>query len=78
MVWTDGFDYAIVVSASVKNVGKSGSVTVEGLIGTSEGNFKNTRTVVINEGQFRTVDFVFAQPSISVTPESVDVSFKCI
>lgn len=77
MLYINGLDYGVVVTAYVKNKGASGMVNIEALLSTSEGPFQRTRPYMLNTDQVSRVEFQFDEPSINVNPNDLQAVVRC-
>jgi hypothetical protein len=68
-------DAGLKVLVTVKNIGQTGQVRVAARLGTSEGDWKRTRTIRLNSHETRIVRFDFPEPTINVS--NIETVVEC-
>jgi hypothetical protein len=62
---SDGLDYGVTVTATIKNVGKDGSLAISPEISTSEGEWERTQHIHFAANETKTLSWFFAEPTIN-------------
>lgn len=68
-VWVvnDEFDYGQRVAMKLKNNGQQGSVIVNVVLSTSEGEWTQRQTVTMSDSETKELAYVFTEPTVNAT-----------
>lgn len=67
-------DYGINVIFNVKNIGKSGVISIKAKLSTSEGEWQQEQNLDFNAGESKTLKYFFAEPTINVNNMQCKIS----
>lgn len=65
IITSAGLDYGVTVIATIKNVGKAGSLAISPEISTSEGEWERTQHIHFDANETKTLSWFFAEPTIN-------------
>lgn len=68
------FDAGFAVALTVKNTSSTGQIEVVSVLSTSEGNFRRTQSIVIEQDQQMKLEYQFHEPTINAKNVQAQVS----
>jgi len=77
MLYIDGLDYGVIVTATVRNTGSDGTMNLDATLSTSEGTYQRARQTLLSADQSRQVEFQFDEPTINVNENDLQAVVNC-
>lgn len=77
MLYIDGFDFGVVVKATIKNTGSDGTMNILATLSTSEDTYERVRPAMLSAGEIRDVEFQFEEPTINVNEADLQAVVRC-